>query len=174
MSTSPPRPNQTDSDVSTTRHQLGLAPGTPPRCLYLQSPSSCFPSQCEWGDGKRRLSGTIEAARRRKRSIRPASCRCLFICPVILSRENAFSLFSTNDKTRRAVRTQAGGVSDSARHHFKPPICRIRRNRTKLVSSCPVAQQRSKKDILQPQEAGKTSSDRHQRIDSDTGGGPGV
>lgn len=81
---STPLPSRIDSDVSATRTSAWcLAPGTPPRCLYLQSPSSCFPSLCGWGDGKRRLSGTIEAARRRKRSIRPASCRCLFICPVI-------------------------------------------------------------------------------------------
>lgn len=78
------------------------------------------------------------------------------------SREDAFSLSTpTIRQDGLYAPKQEGGVSDSARHHFKPPICRIRRNRTKLVSSCPVAQQRSKKAFSSPKQPGKQA-----RIDS--------
>jgi len=117
---------------------------------------------------EKRLAVTREATHRRAAAVSQPAQSSPVGC-----REDAFSLFNTDDKTRGLYAPRQEGVSDSA-PHFKPSICRIRRNRTKLVSLCPVlpSHSRSKNTFSSPSSR-ETSSDCHRRIDSGAEGGPG-
>lgn len=164
---STPLPSRIDSDVSATRTSAWSCARHTTKMSISPISKFMLPISVRVGGRQKTALGNNRSGSPSQEKYQTGELPLSFHLPShpssLGSREDAFSLLNTDDKTRRAIRTQAGGggVSDSARHHFKPPICRIRRNRTKLVSSCPVAQQRSKKAFSSPKQPGKQA-----RIDS--------
>lgn len=176
---STPLPSRIDSDVSATRTSAWSCARQTTKMPISPIAKFMLPISVRVGGRQKTALGNNRSGSPSQEKRRTGELPLSFHLPShpssLGSREDAFSLLNTDDKTRRAIRTQAGGGGGCLTAHDIISNTNLS-HKAQSDETCFLVSRRTaevQKSILQPQAAGKTSSDRQQVIDNNTGGGPG-